>query len=502
MKTLFYILLIVCTSFCFAQNQQTYLKQSEIEADVMYLDSILQNKSSYQSLNGYDYKKDFNQFLIEARGKDVTIADFGLFLSKTIGKLGDRHAFIQGYDLPESLYLPMAFAPFKDKVLALKFHRDKKEYGYYNSDYPYLKAINNIPIEIILQQMLPEDVLAPKKSYLLNAVRDLRDIETVFSILDLKLPNPLSITLANEKGVRKKVTVDLVLRSKRPRLWDERFYKHTFRIRDEKYNDKNYIKRFFKTESNIGYIQIPDMVSKEDSPVFFDALKEYMLKAKDSEALIIDVRDNGGGTRDLIQELAGYFVHPDAVHVVNAVKQRGKLPLTNDLREGLNSRYLFSKDELDKSEKKAIDKFMSSFTPMYNLDSKKFSEYHYYVLNGAKLSKDKLYYNKPVYILANERSFSAASVLVSVFKGLANITIVGVNTDGSSGNSQRFKLPNSKLKGKISTMVSFQKNGKILDGIGTKPDIMIERNIEQIFFKEDYQLKKLKHIIKNSLSSK
>jgi len=45
-------------------------------------------------------------------------------------------------------------------------------------------------------------------------------------------------------------------------------------------------------------------------------------------------------------------------------------------------------------------------------------------------------------------------------------------------------------------MVSFQKKGKILDGIGTEPDIVIERSLNQIFLKEDYQLEKLIEIIK------
>jgi C-terminal processing protease CtpA/Prc len=133
---------------------------------------------------------------------------------------------------------------------------------------------------------------------------------------------------------------------------------------------------------------------------------------------------------------------------------------------------------------------------MYDLDSNTFSEYYYYILNGQKLTKGKSQYKKPIYILANERTFSAASVLVSVLKGLPNIKIVGVNTDGSSGNSESFKLPNSKLRGKISTMVSYQKDGRILDGIGTKPDVVIERSLDQIFLKEDHQLKRLLEIAK------
>ena len=62
-----------------------------------------------------------------------------------------------------------------------------------------------------------------------------------------------------------------------------------------------------------------------------------------------------------------------------------------------------------------------------------------------QLANPDFYYDKPVYILANEKTFSAASVFVSAFKGLPNINIVGVTTDGSSGNSEWIDLPNSKL---------------------------------------------------------
>jgi hypothetical protein len=46
-------------------------------------------------------------------------------------------------------------------------------------------------------------------------------------------------------------------------------------------------------------------------------------------------------------------------------------------------------------------------------------------------------------------------------------------------------------------MVSFQKDGKILDGYGTEPDIKIERDINQILWKSDTQLEKLRSLILN-----
>lgn len=496
MKIYIVILLSIFSLTCNAQNGTEYLTKNEIKSDLALLDSILQNESSYQGLNGYDYKKDFDVYLNTLPNKQITQLDFGLFLSKTIGKIGDRHSFVKDYEIRDSLYFSLAFAPLDDKVLVVAFDDNKKEFKFWNSEFPYLNSINNIPIEKILPQILVGEILAPKDSYFTSAVRELRDIETIFRTLKMELPNPIPITLSNEKGDKKELDVQLVEGKKRAKLWDERFYGNTFLGKEEQYNDTEFIEKFFTLENNIGYIQIGEMLEKERTPKFFEFLNKFMTKAKSSDALIIDVRDNGGGTRDLIQELAGYFVHPDSVYVVNATRQRGQLPLNEELKEDLHLRYLFSKDELDIKEQKAVDKFMTSFKPMYDLSNEKFSEFHYYVLNGQKITKDKFHYDKPIYILANERSFSAASVLVSVFKGLPNIKIVGVNTDGSSGNSQRFELPNSELRGKISTMVSYQKNGQVLDGIGTKPDIEIKRNLDQIFLKEDYQLNKLIEIIK------
>ncbi len=495
MKIYIVIILSIFTFSCKAQSGTEYLSKAQIEKDLAIVDDILQNKSSYQGLNGYDYRVDFENYLNTVTDKKITQFDFGLFLSKTIGKIGDRHSFIKDYDKRDSLYLTLAFAPFRDKVLVVDYNRDIREYKFWNSEFPYLHSINNIPIQKILPKIHIGEILAPKDAYATNAIRDLRNIETIFRTLKIELPNPLPLTFSDDKGNKKEISVNLVDGKNRATLWDDRFFKNTYRVKEEEYNDNDFIKRFFSLKNNVGYIQIGKMLEKESCPVFFEYLNEFMTKAKKSDALIIDVRDNGGGTRDLIQELAGYFIHPDSIYVVNATKQRGELPLSKDLKERLQSRYLLSRDDLDIKEQNAVDKFMYSFEPMYDLSKEKFSEFHYYILNGQKITKGKYHYNKPIYILANERSFSAASVLVSVFKDLPNIKIVGVNTDGSSGNSERFELTNSELRGKISTMVSFQKNGKILDGIGTEPDIKIERSLDQIFIKEDYQLNRLLEII-------
>jgi hypothetical protein len=389
MKICIFILSLIFTLSCQAQCETEYLSTAQIKKDLAIVAGILQNKSSYQGLNGYDYKVDFRDYLHTVTNKKITQFDFGLFLSKTIGKIGDRHSYIKDYHIRDSLYLTLAFAPFKDKILVVDYDRNIKEYKFWNSKFPYLHAINNTLIKEILPKIHIGEILAPKNAYLTNAVRDLRDIETIFRTLKMKLPNPLPKILSNKKGAKKEIIIKLVDVKNRARLWGERFFSKTRRVKEEQYNNKEFIDRFFILENNIGYVQIGDMLEKESCPVFFEYLNEFITKAEKSDAIIIDVRDNGGGTRDLIQELAGYFIHPDSIYVVNATKQRGKLPLSKELKERLKRRHLFLRNDLDFKEQNAIDKFMNSFEPMYDLSKKKISEFHYYILNGQKITKGK-----------------------------------------------------------------------------------------------------------------
>ena len=136
MKIYLVIILSIFTLSCKAQSEAEYLSKAQIEKDLAIVDDILQNKSSYQGLNGYDYRVDFENYLNTVTDKKISQFDFGLFLSKTIGKIGDRHSFIKDYDIRDSLYLTLAFAPFKGKVLVVDFQRDIKEYKFWNSEFP------------------------------------------------------------------------------------------------------------------------------------------------------------------------------------------------------------------------------------------------------------------------------------------------------------------------------------------------------------------------------
>jgi len=138
--------------------------------------------------------------------------------------------------------------------------------------------------------------------------------------------------------------------------------------------------------------------------------------------------------------------------------------------------------------------FMDKTALAVEVDETRFSSPYYMVMKHDP----KRFLDIPIYILCDEFSFSAASILVSVFKGLPNVTICGITTNGSSGRSNYFYLTHSGIRLKLSTMLSFQRNGHPLDGYGTQPDIFLDRDEKQVLGQQDTQLIRLMELIEKS----
>jgi hypothetical protein len=164
MKYYLLLALTISTFYCKAQHRADYLKHKDMKKDLEFLNDILQSKSSYQGLNGYDFQLDFDALMKNTEGEPVSTYEFGLFLSQTIGKIGDRHSFIATYELRDSLYFPLAFGPFGDQVLVVDYDLGQKKYDYWDKEFPYLKSIHTIAIETLIPQLLPREALAPKSS--------------------------------------------------------------------------------------------------------------------------------------------------------------------------------------------------------------------------------------------------------------------------------------------------------------------------------------------------
>ena len=71
-------------------------------------------------------------------------------------------------------------------------------------------------------------------------------------------------------------------------------------------------------------------------------------------------------------------------------------------------------------------------------------------------------------------NFSAWDIFLGALKGWKNVTLMGQSSGGGSGCRESYRLRNSQIKIYLSSMASFQPNGKLYDGNGIQPDVIIE----------------------------
>lgn len=490
------ITFILTTTLSFGQK----LNKEKALEDFNEFKTLLEKQSSYYQISDTDFNKLYEETERKIKSKDSIRTYFLAFeLEKIISELIDRHASIKMEDFEEDdynifgLHFPFSLGHLKGKVVALNHNRSKNKYEYYSKDFPFLKSINNIDIYEFIDKYAYTNKRSPSRAKLNDGLQGIRDIGELYFKQGKTTLEEISITLTDGEKTK---NIVLPPSSKRHMwfdigsLWMKRDYSD---FRKEKNYDLSKLDKWL-TDS-IAYLAIPIMVSYENNPNLEAYLKFTMEKYRNSKALIIDIRSNGGGTRDILKTISKYLVKPEqSPWIANVAYVRSDQYLDEDI-SSMQSRYLYNYNSefLSENDRKAIDTFNSQFKTEYSVSNDKFSEPFYMVLQTNNLPL-----KCPVYILVNEMSFSAASVFTSAFKGLPNVKIVGVNTNGSSGRSQYFYLKNSNIRVKLSTMLSFQRNGQPLDGRGTKPDIIIEKDEAQIFAKEDSQLKKLIHIIETS----
>ncbi|MDE6200210.1 MAG: S41 family peptidase [Muribaculaceae bacterium] len=143
---------------------------------------------------------------------------------------------------------------------------------------------------------------------------------------------------------------------------------------------------------NIGYMRIPSLAYSIGEGNLDNIL--YYLRTCDG--LIIDLRDNGGGSMTAVETIVARFI-------------------TSRTLAG----YISHKNG-----------------PAHD----DFSEPYPYYYNPAQ--QGRIMWGKPVAVLTNRSTFSAANNLVSIMKLLPDVKIVGATTGGGSGMPFSSELPN------------------------------------------------------------
>ena len=216
---------------------------------------------------------------------------------------------------------------------------------------------------------------------------------------------------------------------------------------------------------------------------------ETLDEFRDTKGLIIDVRSNGGGTRDALAALFPYFLDEDADPVVvNLARKRLRPGEPASVPGGLlANRALFPAASFQGAAKDAVLTLAERFEPSWMPDDEAFSEWHYFVL-GPLDDGNTYAYREPVVILQDSGCFSATDVFLGAFAELDHVTSLGTTSGGGSGRSRRFSLAHSGLSIKLSSMTSYRPTGALYDTVGVAPDVHVEPTPGYFIGDEDPQL--------------
>lgn len=217
----------------------------------------------------------------------------------------------------------------------------------------------------------------------------------------------------------------------------------------------------------IAKIKIKEMVSgeklDEDRNTF-----ERFLKNKDKyHKLVIDIRDNAGGSMDYWQN----FLLPEL--------------LTEDKSV---SNHMFFKNGKKTKEILELEKESVQFIKNVNLDELELShkedlkKFSYYKEDNIEVKAKGDGFSGQIFLLTNERVFSAAEGLASFVKNTGLATIVGTNTggDGITIGIINDVLPNSGLVFTYTNTLGISPDGKINEEEKTQPDIKTHSYKESI----------------------
>ena len=334
--------------------------------------------------------------------------------------------------------------------------------------HPYVVSIDGQPIARWMEAASYTVVKEPAHRRLRESLENLRFINYLRSELGLTARDTIRLALESGDGEKKRtLKVDVT-----SRLPQARQFPHDVKSR---------------WIGDIGYLRIPAMTAE---PRFLGHLRDWMIAFRDSDGLVIDLRGNYGGSKDILLALLPYFLKPgDPMRVVEFSTYRKPMELPGPHPEGymmssMSAQPVTSSHWKTAGQRAQVGKAIKAFKPKWKLPMEKFSEWHVLAFDST-INPRAYYYDKPLVILQDSGTFSAGDIFVGAFKGLPHTTLMGMPSGGGNGWKEHYQLPNTKLGLVLCQSAKFRPTGEPYDGLGVPPDVLMEALPEDILGKSD-----------------
>ena len=223
---------------------------------------------------------------------------------------------------------------------------------------------------------------------------------------------------------------------------------------------------------NVAYIYIPSFDEPQNEQKAVEFIKQNAATAK---ALIIDVRDNGGGStpNSLLRSLLDRPYRdwttstPLNVGVFGAYKQLQQIIPPENLPE----------------RERGYIEGVSEYGDNSQL-----------LVSGALVKPEKPIFTKPLMVLINNACASACEDFVMPLKTSKRARVIGQTTYGSSGQPFMYKFDNG-MSFQISTKRMYFPDGSQFEGVGIAPDVPIALAVNDLRTNKDAVLTKALELI-------
>mgnify|MGYP000058613309 CR=1 FL=1 len=240
--------------------------------------------------------------------------------------------------------------------------------------------------------------------------------------------------------------------------------------------------KFLKTDSSVAYIKVKSF-SATYAKKFYDQTFRKIRKAK-SDYLILDVRDNLGGSLSEINTLYSYLTDEKFTLI--------KSPEMTSKTSGMHQNYFRGQSVF--TSILSAPGYPFFLAGNYLLSSKKDKKYYFREFASRATKPKENAFKGKIYVLVNGASFSASSIISAKLKYENRATIVGEETGGANdgtvaGVSNTVVLPNSHLTLPIGLFlirpnIAFENQNR-----GVVPNFSVDPNFDDVFGKEDTILK-------------
>lgn len=454
---------------------------ADYQADLDELERRLLDQSSYLQRHSFDHQAAFAE-LRKSLSEQTDFVRFVYTVHKLVMQIGDCHADVSFPRAdPETAFLPFRPADTAFGFAALGINLNQP----LDADCPYLDSLDGLPLDAWLAAASRFVARASPQLTRRRSQGWMGKVALLRSELNLPNNDIVEVGLKSADGLKQT--------TKRLRVSGQPYFPARLRLRPTRVLD-----------GNVGYLRIPSMDDR-----LVDPLVNEMKSLQNTTGLIIDVRDNSGGTYGVMRALYGFFVPDDAKpYVTNIAAYR----LSQSFQQNhIEYRPTFRADwpGWNEDERAAIRQAASMFRPEWILPEGKFSDWHYMLLSRARsgrggpsqqtpagISDDYFYYRKPVVVLCNAGTFSAADGFVNAFAELPQVTVVGEPSAGGSGATRTFNLPKTRVRIALASMASFRPNGKLFDGNGIEVDLIARPTLADFTTPADSVLDKAQEILK------